>query len=1033
MNKLQQYSILKLNMSNFKKNNGTYEIDVTTKYFRKLKTIGKESELFRIVNHLREYYKMNMEDQIANSKAKNKKSYPLIQDLLCVHINKGTKQYYENSNGILTVKYKSEENHETTITYKRLLASSGHVRNKKVIYINEKLYNDALEILLCGMPKNERFKVLAKFNSHFGLCSTDGIPVEMPNILVIPDFEHEIEEYFDIVDEYDQDKYKVIPNQKKKVSIKPHDGAGLIDFRRVNKWCEDKLELDYTPSSLLIRAVPGIKGNIYTVDLEKYIQRYGRKNNEGKITRIDVWKNEVELMDDQGDLLIDCVLTASMVKFHDKYDSFIEWYDAFCQDHKGYKRTFNICQWSENPKRLKKMVPLSYQPLQSLDLNHNQIEVLCEDTIETIKKISTNVDEFIKFRGIDTEDKEKLKALPEYYRILKTNKYLFHDPWLRKKIQEDIDGIKKRAYLGGIFVQGNYQVLGIDVVSLLEWTLGLEVKGVLHANEVYSKYWLNKGVREIALVRFPHVSHEWKISNVTKPNNPDVEYFKYQGSSICISIHDSTDIRLGGADHDNDHVISLSNKVLIQAAKHSKDNKNTVYPEESWKDKQTDKEKKSPKEYSIDNMKGLIKTDCDGMTMNIGHYVNKITKLWSMEQTPEIKDHIKIMSVICSKVIDFAKTGIKAKIPEDIQEVLDKDDRLPYFMQYRYPDKKTKQNRVNSNLAYIGSGEKEEFFTDTDCTMNRICKYLERNIADIKLVTPEGEFNYSKFYNKKPDKYHNVYYKPVLQKLKQLKKEHDTYLSSDDFLNRDKRMDNANQYRLFYEYCKNNLLEICPYIDKLIDILVFAFYEDKDFKKSNPDKAILFNCFGTRLRNRLEGKTKDIPLDNKNEYTLKKSEAKKKNKAKLIKNKEVRFAIYTNEEYVDIVQDDSRGLTQGDIDFIKSNCTSFETRKLLLVLLLLEKSYSKHNSDFRIYHGTKDKTKVTKASIQDLTLFKNKKLNHKQYDKYIKRFRERGLINLDISNNGNYLICKVACNGEGENKVLINNLNNIKENFKIIK
>lgn len=1030
MNKLQQYNILKLNMSNFKKNNGTYEIDITTKYFRKSKTIGKESELFRIVNHLREHNKMNMEDQIENNE-----EYPLIQDLLVVHINKGTKQYYENSNGILIVKYKSEEDYKATITYKRLLASSGHVRNKKIIYINEKLYDDTLEILLCGMPKNSTFKVLAKFNSHFGLCSTDGIPIkEMPNILVIPDFKHDIEEHFDVVEEYEKDRYKVVPNQKKKVPIKPHDGAGLVDVRRVIKWCRNKDELDlhYIPSSLLIRALPGIKGNLYTVDLKKYIQKKG-KNEEGKIIRIDVWGNEITLMDEQGNLLIDCVLTASQVKFHDKYNSFKEWHDAFCQEHKGYKRTFNICQWSENPQKLNNKVPLSYQALQSLDLSEDNIRSVCQDTIDTIKNISTNVTEFIRFRGIDTKDKKKLKALPEYYRILKTNMYLFYDPWLQKKIQEDIDGIKKRAYLGGIFVQGNYQVLGIDVVSLLEWTLNLPVTGVLKANEIYSKYWLNE-TNEVALVRFPHVSHEWKISNVTKPNNPDVEYFKYQRSTICISIHDSTDMRLGGADHDNDQIISLSNEVLIEAANKSKDNKNTVLHVESWKENKDDgnKEVKPIKEYSIDDMKRLIKTDCDGMTMNIGHYVNKITKLWSMEQTPEIKDHIKIMSVICSKVIDFAKTGIKAKIPEYIQVVLGKDDRLPYFMRYRYPEKIVKQNQVNSNLAYIGSEEKEEFFTDTDCTMNRICKYLEKNIKDIKLETPKGKFDHSKFYSKKPiDKYHNVYYKKVLQKLKELKEEHDTYLNNNNnnLLNKDEKIESANQYRLFYEYCKNSLLEICPNIDKLMDILVFAYYEDKDFYPSNPDKAILFNCFGTRLRNRLAGKAKDIPLENEEEYIIQKTEAKNKNKEKLNKNREVKFAIYINKEKIDIVQDDNRGLTQGEINFIKNSGTSFGARKLLLVLLLLDKSYSKHNSNFKIFYGTKDETKVTKTGLyRDLA-----RINHKQYDKYLKKFKEKNIINLNISNNKSYLICKVNCESEGENTILINNINKIKENFKIIK
>jgi len=701
MSKLDQYCILKINMSNFKNNDGIYSIDVNTKYFRKLKALGKESELFRIVNHLREHYLTNnidIEDSIEDNK-----TYPLIQDLLSVHINKGTKEYYKNGDGIVKIKYiDTESKKEIIITYRRLLASSSHVRNKKIIYINEKMFDDVLETLLCGMPKDMEFKVMAKFNSYFGLCTTDGIKVSMPKILVIPDYENVIEEYFDIVDEYERDKYNVIPDQKTQKTIKPHDGAGLVDVRRVIQWCrnEKELGLDYVPSSLLIRCLPGIKGNIYTVDLKKYIKE------KGVTKRVDVWGDERDLVDKDGNLLVDCILTASMVKFWDKYNSFEEWLNAFNTKVKDYERTFNVCQWSEKPTELKDTTPLSYQVLQSLDLSKDdQIEILCENTIDTIKKISTNVDEFIKFRGIATKDKDKLKALPEYYRILKTNKHLFHDHWFQKKIQEDINGIKKRAYLGGIFVNGNYQVLGIDVVSLLQWTLNLPVEGVLNANEVYSNYWVKKGINssywieqelnKIALVRFPHVSHEWKISNVVNPEGEDVKYLKYQRSTICVSIYDSTDMRLGGADHDNDHVISLFNIELIKAAEKN-DNKNTVLHVESWKD---NKETKSTKTYRIDDIKQLIKTDCDAMSSSIGIYVNEITKLWSLEQTQEINKYIKIMSVVCSKVIDFAKTGIRAKIPSEIKEVLEQNKKLPYFMKYRYPEKITQQNRINANLS----------------------------------------------------------------------------------------------------------------------------------------------------------------------------------------------------------------------------------------------------------------------------------------------------------------------------------------------
>ena len=1023
-NKNTQYSILKINMSNLKNNNGTYDLDVTTKFFRKLKTLGKESELFRIVNHLRSHYKINgieIEDDIDNNK-----DYPLIQDLVSIYINKKT--YYENSDGTVRINYidyEDEENKnkkETMITYKRLLASSSHVRNQKIIYINEKLYNDAVTILLCGMPEDMRFEIMAKFNSYFGLCSTDGIPVKMPNILVIPDYKHEIEEEFDVVEEYEQDKYKVVPpGGKREHEMKPHDGAALIDVRRVIQWCRNKDELDlkYIPSSLLIRLLPGIKGNIYTVDLKKYILE------KGIIKRKDAWGTERDLIDKDGNLIFDCILTESMVKFREKYNSYEEWFKSFNTEVEGYKRTFNICQWSDNPKKLKHKVPLSYQVLQSLELSDTQIEILCEKTIKTITEISTDVDKFIKYRGINIEDKDKRKMLPEYYRALALNKSLFYDPWIQKKIQQDIDGFKKRAYLGGVLCQGNYQVLGIDVVSLLEWSLDLPVKGILKRNEIYSNYWDKKGVNEVGLVRFPHVSHEWAIRNVVKPEIPDVKYMKYQRATICVSIHDSTDLRLGGADHDNDHAVSLSDRVLIMAAKNN-GNQNTVLPDKTY-DNEDKKKNRKRKISRINDIKQLIKTDCNAMRNSIGAYVNDITKLWSLKQTEEIRNYIKIMSVICSKVIDFAKTGIPAKVPDDIKEILEANNQLPYFMQYRYPKKVVEQNKINSNLALMGE-KSISMFSDSNCTMNRICHYLEGKIKVIKLEPKEVIFDFNKFYKKRPDKYHNTYYESVLNKLGFLKKEHDTYADGNDFLSKDERIENANQYKLFYNYCKNSLLAICPDVDKLIDILIFIFYEDKKFYVHNPDKAILFNCFGTRLRNRLEDKARDIPIENIENYIIEKKQASKKANKKLTKKREVNFALYQGGRFIDIVNDPDRGLTDSEIKYIKDNAVNSDARRLLYYLILLDKSCTKHNSDFRIFHGVKNKSKITKTAISDLA-----RINDKQYKKYMGIFGEKGIINLSFKDNKQtYLICKVNSPNEGTTELTINNLNESHKYFKNI-
>ena len=92
------------------------------------------------------------------------------------------------------------------------------------------------------------------------------------------------------------------------------------------------------------------------------------------------------------------------------------WKDAFETHLYGYKRTFNISEYSEPLKELKNVALTSYQPMQTLQFKAGEIEKLCKPTVETIKNISTNIDEFLRYRGLENdkadEDKKKNKTPP---------------------------------------------------------------------------------------------------------------------------------------------------------------------------------------------------------------------------------------------------------------------------------------------------------------------------------------------------------------------------------------------------------------------------------------------------------------------------------------------------------------------------------------------------------------------------------------------------------------------------------------------
>ena len=269
------------------------------------------------------------------------------------------------------------------------MSGSGAVRNCKVIYIQKELFQKVNQILLCGMPKDMEYEKICKFNSYYALTSTDSEPVSMPNFVVVDDCKKDIEDNADMVENNGKDTFQVYNDQKVKVRVLPFDGGGLVSPQRAAKWAEE-LELDYVPAAFQMRAIPGFKGNLYVFD----VNAFAAENEVSKIT--DIWGRSWDLFDDK----IDCILTKSQFKFWKQFRSFEEWKRAFETELYGYKRTWNISEYSDPPEGLKHKAVTSYQMLQTLQLTDQEIEDLCSPTIDTIRAISMDIGEFLRFRGL---------------------------------------------------------------------------------------------------------------------------------------------------------------------------------------------------------------------------------------------------------------------------------------------------------------------------------------------------------------------------------------------------------------------------------------------------------------------------------------------------------------------------------------------------------------------------------------------------------------------------------------------------------
>ncbi|MHB8065590.1 MAG: RNA dependent RNA polymerase, partial [Ruminiclostridium sp.] len=584
-------------------------------------------------------------------------------------------------------------------------------------------------------------------------------------------------EKFDVVIEIGKDEYKVENNVEcSLLGIKPFDGAGLVDLSLAREWSIIDLEMKYIPSAFQFRFIPCGKGNVYTCDFKKFA-----KENEIKKIK-DVWNNEHDIFDENDELLINVILTKSQFKFTKLYSDFKDWLDKFETTLHGYSRTFNISKVSDNPKQIKDEIVLSYQPFQSLNLNSKQIETLCERTVSKIKDISTDVDEFIKYRGIaDNIDEDTGKVfepdneiyVPPFYDLMKVHKNLWYDAWVQEKVSKDIKGFKNRSCRGMVFLDGNYQTLIPDIYALAQYAFGMDVTGALKANEVYNKYWLGKGSNKIGIVRFPHIAMEWKVSKVV--DVPHYMFNQMTEGTVC-SIYDSMALKLNGADFDNDRVASITG-LCVDAAEAQMTN--TIIFEPLIKN-----EDEKPK-YKINDMEHLIETDINGMSNNIGAVVNLITILWSLLDTAsdetekaKIENYIKTMSIIGSLTIDFVKTGIRAEIPKEIEKFIrSKKAKLPHFMQYRYPKKVTKDKNKNRNQRIKKQSETSSF-SNIDCTMNRICSFMEKAIVDTEKsikddmqMNESGEFIWTILMKDESRNINNATYPKILNLLTELKQE----------------------------------------------------------------------------------------------------------------------------------------------------------------------------------------------------------------------------------------------------------------------
>lgn len=755
------------------------------------------------------------------------------------------------------------------------LASAGMVRRDIGLFIDADL-QPKIDLIFNNNRNRDVEIAPAKFLAYYSLYSSSTIPISFPKIAVVPDL------IIKTLRKVDYSTYQgvnidpVVTEREIELECNAFDGEGLCS-PQFAKTIQKDLELNYLPSVIGIRA-PFIKGMLCVFDFHIL----AKENNITTLT--DIYGNSVLIKD------VDCIVTESQFKISNAYASTQEYIKACEENHLGFGVT------KVNPKKEKDHAKTSYQFLQVLNLDDNQIERLCKPTIDWLKDVSGGeLSKTLLYMLGETDfSKEWFKRLDITTQALLLENKLQNDTYILKYLDRSLSKKKNDARMGRLLFNGNYQVGISDPYALATHALGLGLKPLLNEFQHYSQYWNKRNKTQIACIRSPIV-HSSEVNVLNLQNNEEVnKWYKYLQSGVVFPAYGiSLDMAiLGGADVDLDIFCTLDSPEIIQGRIPSLP---VIYDVKKATKVKLDSNYED-KIYEAQFRQ--IKTN------KIGFYTNLSSTFYALlsnfeEGTPEhnaILQRLKYGRVLQGNAIDSAKGILVDPFPEHFSkwkkitdEMSDEEkiqqefynrivaEKRPLFMRWlysHYNKRYLKELAIYNNISRTkwrlsfeqllecpNRNEEQEslvdryyhrsYFIRAHSTMNRISKYIEKQIESIKLQRKENQkFDTQVLLSKsfrKPSKVNIDKIRLLWKEWKSLNRN----LRENGFDDNEERF---MSYELIDEFINNKAYSTTTSnAEELSDMIIYCCYELFGVQA----RSFVWKCFGKEVLDVIKSKYKE--------------------------------------------------------------------------------------------------------------------------------------------------------------------------------
>lgn len=775
---------------------------------------------------------------------KMKELYSELEDLqykpdyMCLIIDK-EKDYYRAAKGFLI----------NGIRYKRLVGTNGGIKNSTIVFVSERLEPELRRRMENDRDPSVPF-VTAKLEAYKALACSASDPVSMPEgILVVNDVKTSFKEDIIYLSNSDGDEPTMELRQGEDVTINASDGFGLMSPMLAEKWSKE-LGLDYTSCGFNTR-LSFEKGMVFSFNFHGFAEEVAGGNHVVK----DAWGDEVDIRS------VDLILTTSMVKLWDSYESCHDYLDKTIKN--GY--SFGISKIC--PEELESERNLNYQFIQSYNLTDHDIEDLISPTIREFHEVLGGDwrKAALYLRGSDLTDGTVLGSDNDFIKAIMADERMIEDPFVVSSIYQLMKKRIDQAKVGVIKIHGNYSVVLGDPYALCQSIFGLDVTGLLKPGEVHNRYWSDRYTEKVACFRAPMTCHN-NIKILSPTSNEKIsKWYRHLTACTVFNAWDTSTAALNGMDFDGDLVMLTDNHVLV--SKHV--DLSTLYCSQSSADKK------------ISSEEDFIKSNIDSFGNDIGRTTNWITSMFEVQErfssdSPEYMElayRIQCGQLYQQDAIDKAKGIISKPMPRywhdrfSVSKLEDEDarrmareivaDKKPYFMRYIYPSlmrqyntyiKKTDRNSLREFGKTVGElmSAHESDLTERqrefiyyynlrmpvgtgDCIMNKICKRFESEFDSyISKSTHLNRFDYSIM--KSDAEYTKTQFYAVKKLYEEFNKRLQNYAiySSYERVDAD---DSAEEVALMTRDFTRDCLEVCQNESSLCNIVLDLCYKRSATKK----------------------------------------------------------------------------------------------------------------------------------------------------------------------------------------------------------